>query len=290
MDRESLTLTPVYSKLIEEDFFPYWEKFRDRKYGGLLNCISNDGKKLLSDHKFSWSQGRWLWILGKLHELCERQLLRGIDRYLLEEWMEETYGFIINHSVAENRTCNYLLKRDGERVVDRNTGRFDASIYTDCFVLLGMSGYTRVMGKEANLPDTKALYESIVHRVESGNFLTEPYPVPEGYRAHGIPMIMINTIQEYIRMKQHFSLPCEKEIHYGMEKINQIWNCFYDGKYIREFYATEKVSENRLLKRHINPGHTLENLWFMAEFLGQFGGLEQYYLYSGAVLSGRPAV
>ena len=130
MDRESLTLTPVYSKLIEEDFFPYWEKFRDRKYGGLLNCISNDGKKLLSDHKFSWSQGRWLWILGKLHELCERQLLRGIDRYLLEEWMEETYGFIINHSVAENRTCNYLLKRDGERVVDRNTGRFDASIYT----------------------------------------------------------------------------------------------------------------------------------------------------------------
>ena len=276
MERAALILTPVYSKLIEEDFFPYWEKFRDRKYGGILNCISNDGKKLLSDHKFTWSQGRWLWILGKLHELCEKQLLRGIDRHLLEEWMEETYGFIIKYSLAENGTCNYLLKRDGERIKDENTGRFDTSIYADCFALLGMSGYTRVMGKEANLPDTVALYESIVQRVESGNFLTEPYPVPEGYCAHGIPMIMINTIQEYIRMKQYFSLPCEREIQYGMEKINQIWNCFYDGKYIREFAGKGKVRENSMLEHHINPGHTLEDLWFMTEFMGQFGGLEKY--------------
>ena len=276
MNKQVLDLTEQYRKLIEEDFFPYWTQHRDELYGGILNCISNDGKKRTSDQKFTWSQGRWLWILGKLYELSKRGLLQNIDCVLLESWMDETYDFLIKHAFMDSGKCCFLLERNGEKVKEESTGCYDASIYADCFVLLGISQYILVMGKQEYSQVANALYEGIVQRIESGEYHTEPYPVPKDYQIHGIPMILINTIYEYARMKKSFNQLCDKEIQYGLEKIAHIWDNLFDGKYIREYVGKKGIDNKYLLDRHINPGHTLEDLWFMAEFLKEYGDLDKY--------------
>ena len=58
-----------YVSQIQDNFLPYWLKFVDREQGGILNCIHNNGDQRLSDNKFTWSQGRWLWVLARVYRL-----------------------------------------------------------------------------------------------------------------------------------------------------------------------------------------------------------------------------
>lgn len=62
-----------YIDQIRNNFLPYWSKFVDPENGGILNCINNYGDKKISDNKFTWSQGRWLWILCRLSESAKKK-------------------------------------------------------------------------------------------------------------------------------------------------------------------------------------------------------------------------
>lgn len=266
-----------YEDLLQYDFIPYWSKYVDEEYGGILNCISNSGGQLLGEDKFTWSQGRWLWILGKLHELKKKGIFAGISNERLENWMKGTWDFLNQYSIYGDSVCCYVLTRDGKKKEDACTGRWDASIYADCFALIGMSQYVRTMGYRDGFKKAEALKKSIVKRIETGDFLTEPYPIPEGYQIHGIPMILVNTIHEFIRMKQGLGMDASEEIAYARGKLELILDHLYDGKgHIREHKSTEERAGTYLLDRHLNPGHTLEDAWFWIEFLEEFGGLADY--------------
>lgn len=273
---EPKALHEFYVHQVQDLFFPYWARFADDEHGGILNCINNYGDQKLSDHKFTWSQGRWLWILGRIHDLNKTGVFPGIDNRVLEQWMAKTYRFLTEHSIYGDSVCCYLLTRTGEKLPDQRSGRYDASIYADCFALIGMAQYTKTMGLSENLPAVQALYRSIIRRIESGTFLTEPYPVPEGYQTHGIPMILVNTVYEYVLMLQRLGLPAGEEIACARGKVRGILDGLYeDTGLIREHKSTPENRKIRLLDRHINPGHTLEDAWFWIEFLRDFGGLEK---------------
>ena len=64
-----------FSKLLElyrEELFgnvlPFWlRKGIDEECGGYFTCFSNDGSRLMHQHKFTWSQGRFVWMLARLY-------------------------------------------------------------------------------------------------------------------------------------------------------------------------------------------------------------------------------
>lgn len=271
------SMKKFYADQIQYRFLPYWSRYVDTEYGGILNCLSNTGDRLLAEDKFTWSQGRWLWVLGRIHELNRQGVFPGVSREELEGWMKGTWDFIRNHSIYGDSICCYVLTRDGKMKQDGRTGRYDASIYADCFALIGMAQYVKTMEYREGYGAVQSLYHSIVERIGKDDFLTEPYPIPEGCRIHGIPMILVNTVHEYILMKQRLGLPVEEETAYAREKLEFILEELYDGDgHIREHKNTAEGQKKNLLERHINPGHTLEDAWFMTEFLEQFGGLDQY--------------
>lgn len=266
-----------YEDLIQYQFLPYWSGFVDTKYGGILNCINNYGDQLLAEDKFTWSQGRWLWVLGRIHDLKKQGIFPAVSQEELLVWMKGTWEFIKNCSIYDESVCCYVLTREGHKKEDERTGRYDASIYADCFALIGMAQYVKTMEYREGLNAVETLYHSIVKRIELNSFLTEPYPIPAGYEIHGIPMILINTVHEYILMKQRLGLAAEEETAYARGKLEFILDKLYDGEgHIREHKSTPERQTTFLLDRHINPGHTLEDSWFMIEFLEQFGGLDAY--------------
>lgn len=271
-DKQSL-LT-FYVSQIQDDFMPYWNRFADREYGGILNCINNFGDEKLSDLKFSWSQGRYLWILGSLHTLARKGVLPRLERSDLEDQMHRTFAFVREHSLYdEGRICCYLLDREGNHLKDPNSGRYDASIFADCFVLMGICRYIRALGLTQHLPAAETLFKSIVRRIGAGEFHTEPYPVPEGYRIHSIPMILLNTTHEYIHMLQALGMDYSGERALAKEQARAILEDFYKDGFIREHMSDAQRYETHLLDRHVNPGHTLEDMWFCAEFLDEYDDL-----------------
>ncbi len=49
---------------------PFWrERAMDETYGGYFTCFENSGERLLSTDKFTWSQGRMVWVLAALATL-----------------------------------------------------------------------------------------------------------------------------------------------------------------------------------------------------------------------------
>lgn len=268
-------ISEFYVSQIQDNFIPYWSKFEDKEYGGILNCINNSGDKKLSDNKFTWSQGRYLWILGRIYELNKRGIFSKINSNEIKQQMDKTYQFIKENSIYDGKCC-YLLDRVGNKIIDEKTGRYDASIFADCFALIGMAQYVKTLCKSELVDQVRKLYESIVSRIEDGNFLTEPYPIPDGYEVHSIPMILVNTTYEYIKMLKELGYNYDKEISYGLNQIDMILVNFYQDGLIREHVSTEENYETHLLDRHVNPGHTLEDMWFIIEFLKDFGDLEYY--------------
>jgi len=269
-------LHEFYRQQLEEDFLPYWFAHIDRTHGGILNCINNYGDQLLAGDKFTWSQGRWLWVLSHVLRLQRMGLLRAAPEEDLLSWIEGTRNFLIRHSIDRQDICCFVLTREGEKKTDAVTGRYDASIYADCFALIGMSACLQVTGDRSRFPAVEALYRSIRRRVEQGDYLTQPYPVPEGFCTHGIPMILLNSVHEYIRMKRSLGLAAEDEVAYARSKLDFILDRLHDGHgHIYEYKRLEDTEPRTVLERHLKPGHTLEDAWFWVEFLEEFGGLEQ---------------
>lgn len=269
-------LKAFYVSQIQDNFLPYWLKFVDHEQGGILNCINNRGDELLSDRKYTWSQGRWLWVLSRIYMLAKKGHLPKVDAGALESVMEHTFRFIADKSVyGDEDLCCFLLTRDGQMLKDERTGRYDASVYADCFALIGASQYAKAVGNQEAVALSHRLYKSITDRIERDDFLTEPYPIPEGYKIHGIPMILVNTVQEYMDMCTHFGLDIEEPKAYAASKVHFILDEAFDGdSLIREHISAN--GREYLLDRHINPGHTLEDTWFLLEHLETYGGLEEY--------------
>lgn len=273
MDQE--TLRAFYADLIQDDFVPYWSRFADREKGGVLNCIDNQGVTLLTEWKFTWSQGRYLWLLGRLYELAGKGVLPKLDRDDLREQMIGTYDFITRYAIYGDSLCCYLLDRDGNRLPDKKTGRLDASIFADCFALIGMAQHVAALELSDQEATVDALYRSIVQRIESGEYATEPYPIPAGYRIHSIPMILLNTTYEYMRMRKRLGLDTGAQEEIARRQVEAILDGLWRDGLIREHVSNEENYKTRLLDRHLNPGHSLEDIWFIGEFLEEYGGLSE---------------
>lgn len=258
-----------YLSQIKEKFLPYWEKYIDNTYGGILNCISNDGEKLLSTDKFTWSQGRWLYIVSKLYEnkiVC------------LRESMDKTYNWIDKYAIDENNCCCFVLTRTGEKIIDTKTNRYDTSLYADCFALIGMSKYVQVTEDISKVQRLKQLADSIIKRYQTNNYLTEPYEVTELYHVHGVPMILENTMHVFCEMLESFNLDISFYFNFEGSMVHKILDEHYDceNNIIREYISTEERRDLYLQDRHINPGHTLEDAWFWIEYLQKSGETAQY--------------
>jgi len=269
-------------KVIDRDFyvnqvdslFSYWREYRDTQWGGILNCITNDGTSLVSTDKYAWSQGRWLYTLSKLYELKDK--FPGVDSVFVREWMEETKNFIEGNCLYDDyRTC-FLLRQDGTHVLDEATGRYDTSIYADTFVLIGLSEYAVATG--VYNPLTEKIADSIISRIENGDFLSSPYEIPAGYSVHGIPMIMLNTMQVFCDMEKAFGKDCAKYEAYADKCFETIFIKHRDAErgFIREYVSTDENRSVLLADRHVNPGHNLEDIWFIIEYLESRGTLDKW--------------
>lgn len=241
---------------------PFWENYApDCEYGGFYTCFSGNGDALLSTDKYIWSQGRMLWVLSKL---CEREELPAPRMAALRENAEKTARFLMEHALLPSGNCVFLTKRDG--TPKAINGIYDTSLYADCFLIIGLAEYAAASENREALAFAKAVYNTATARYRSGDYRTEPYPVPRGYRTHGLPMIFINTSRVLAQAMEALGDPAFREISqtaYGF--ACDVLDHFVDENGILHEMIREDGSFDfdTLLGRYVNPGHTIEDCWFM---------------------------
>lgn len=264
MDKKSLYY--FYKQHIEEVLLPFWLRALDHKYGGVYTCFNNKGDRLISKDKYTWSQGRFLWLWSKVFEMVSENKLSGEagDYY---GHLHKTVSFIEENVFMENGNCAFLLAESGKKKESISGKGFDTSFYADCFIVIGMSKYAGVVKDIQRFENALKLYNRIRERLEAGDIRSEPYSIPKGYRAHSVPMIMLNVTQELTEAAQILNHQKRKKLHhYSLVYMDDIMNNFYQSDHrVYEMIPITQPQDNRLFNRHLNPGHTIECMWFVMD-------------------------
>ena len=258
-----------FKKELTDNLLWFWmPRCLDKEYGGYLNCFSNDGSKLVSTDKYTWSQGRFLWMFSKLY-MMESDMFSKEQRDEFITYAKNGRDFLYKNVLIgpQDYRCVFLMSADGSpKHMDGHEG-YDLSISADCFVVMGFAAYARATGDRESYEFAKKLGESVWTRYQSGNFRSLPYPVSPKYSSHAKPMILTNVCCELYRAAEMFDREYAKDV---LDKIRvchtEDFEVFVDDNYLlHEFKYANGDFTNDIFGQNINPGHNLEDMWFQLE-------------------------
>ena len=268
-------LRKFYETQLFDDILSFWMKHGiDSERGGYFNGFNNTGDRLLHRHKLTWSQGRFLWMLSRLYRQFKgKRPDAETDAYL--EHASHGARFLMDHALLTNGFCAFALtERGGPIVLDPDgTAReackgesYDTSVYSDLFVVYGLSEYARVSGDTAAYTFAFDLFDRARERFFRPTYPSAPYPVPEGYEPHGRMMILLDTAHELAQTARHFG----DERAGGLLSRAEEWMGIILDRYrlpdrnlIVEFYSDDPARRETILGTYVNPGHMLESMWFV---------------------------
>lgn len=251
---KAVEIKKQYLRDLQDNFLPFWERAMDTEYGGVFTCFDNQGETKISKRKYIWSQGRFLWIISKLLKLNQLKEIHLHD--IWEEHLEKTYQFLRNYGILENKHCVFVTEQNGATV----PGQLDVSIFADCFYILGCNAYAEYKNDRNAFEHVWSVYQKVKQRIDNNSFQSEPYPIPDGYKSHSLPMILLNVAEEMcstanvLHLQQQTEL--KRDINYFLVQIKAL---------IEENRIIELTNgkPGMLLSEHLNPGHTIESCWFM---------------------------
>ncbi len=251
---------------LKDNLLYFWmPRCLDTEHGGYFNCFTNDGSRLVSKDKYVWSQGRFLWTFSKL-AVMEGDLFTKSEREEFLRYAKSGRDFLLKHVLIgkDDWRCVFLTEADGTPKYVDGYKELDMSISADCFVVAGFAMYSVAANDRESYEFAKKLGNSVWERYNSGNYRSLPYPLSPRFDSHARPMILTNVNCELYRAAKIFEPDYANEILKNIEYCHTLdFERFCDeNSLIHEFtYADGSFAQN-LFGQHINPGHTIEDMWF----------------------------
>jgi len=241
-------LLAIYRSELLDRVVPFWlEHAVDWHNGGLLTCISDEGK-VLSEDKYMWSQLRALWTFSKLYNSIAPR----------PEWLdvaENIYNFVRRCGRDEKGQWVFAVDKHGEPLQGAT------SIYTDGFAIYGLTEFARATGSREAIVLALETYENTQRRLMCpGSYETAPYSLPAGIKAHGVSMIFSIVFNEF----GHY-LGNREIIEASLHHARQVMDIYRqpERKLLYEFVTLDNELIDSPQGRSIVPGHAIESMWFM---------------------------
>ena len=236
---------------------PWWVSHGFDDAPGVLTGFDNNGELTTSD-RFTWSQGRWAWLCGELADDAEADRLPVSSA----EWRarcRSTVDFLVRFAVRDDGRTVFRTTKSGIPVPDAD-GALTTSVFADLFVVLGIAGGLRVTADAP--PEWLDIAERILVTAERSiadrTALSEPYPVPAGFRDLAGPMNLLHASAELLR-----SAPSAVAAGVRDRALVTLNSDFLGADSWVEFRAGASMPKGTLLARHRTPGHLLELLWML---------------------------
>ena len=245
---------------LTEHVLPFWfPKLIDQRYGGLNNCVQDDGE-VLSTEKYLWSQGRALWVLSKL--------FNDIDQD--SKWLEMAtpiFKLLTDYGRNTDREWHFSLNADG------TPAREPQSIYVDGFCIYGLTEYAKATGHEKSLDIALESYTHASPKLDDHRLVrTMPHPIPTGYQSHGPLMLFAHVFHELGILSGKEDIKQR-----ALELADKILTQHLDPEsgQLHEFVASGGQKDSSDIGQTAIPGHVVESMWFLEEIYRYHGQSEK---------------
>lgn len=251
--KNKLVLKRILTEIEEElltDNVPFWEeRICDRNYGGFLQGYNRRGE-LMDTDKYGWFVGRTMSTFGSLYHQAEQKPLWLDIVKSGREYMKGSF-------CAGKGRYNYQLSRQGS--VKKGT----TSIFTDVFAVEGLYEYLQCMEgeqKAEGLKYTENLSDILFDNIQNPQVLLQE-GIREGFQKHAIcfmqTLVALKSRAAFGNRYRDILTQCVEKTLYE----------FASDTYQAPFENIGTDGKPKLEKegRIIDPGHTMEALWFSME-------------------------
>ena len=260
-------LKDFYNEHLLKNIVPFWinSDLIDEENGGFITSIDREGKSY-NDDKSVWFQGRSLWTFSKL---CN---VYGVN----EKWAtaaDKGATFIKNHCIDYSDGRMYFtVTKEGLPLRKRRY------FFSESFLVVGFAEYYLLRGKQEDLELARKYFDlmySIYKDPSSDPFKITPKENAEVRSLHSnaYPMVLVSSAQTLRRIDKGRKEYYDKIIK---DVIADMINLHYkeDLHCVLENVKPDGSILDNPTGRTINPGHTIENSWFLMNYAETTGDKE----------------
>ncbi len=243
-------LAKTYDETLLNNVIPFWENHSvDWEQGGYFSCLDQQGNVYDTD-KFIWLQNRQVWTFSWLYNQLEAKT----------QWLAiAKNGADFLAKFGRDRTGNwyFALNRQGKPLVE------PYNIFSDCFAAMAFSQYAKATQEESAQEIALQAYNNVLRRQDNpkGKY-SKTYPGTRTLKSLAVPMILANLSLEMDWLLQSDRLAAILES--TLTEIMQDFLLAPQGLLL-ENVAPDGSMVDCFEGRLINPGHSIEAMWFVMD-------------------------
>ncbi|MHC1779380.1 MAG: AGE family epimerase/isomerase [Bacteroidales bacterium] len=243
-------LAGQYRDELLNNILPFWlEKSQDMEFGGYFTCLDREGKVYDTD-KFIWLQGRQVWLFSMMYNRVEKR----------KEWLDcaiQGAEFLKRYGHDGNLNWYFSLTREGKPLVQ------PYNIFSYTFATMAFAQLSIATGNEEYATIAKKTFDNIISKQDNPKGVwNKSYPGTRELKGFSLPMILCNLALEIEHLVDKSLI--DKTIE---TCLDEVLNHFYreDLGLILENVTSDGQFSDSFEGRVINPGHSLEAMWFIMD-------------------------
>lgn len=253
-----------YRRELLDSVIPFWEKHCvDREYGGYFTSLDRDGS-VYDTTKYMWMQWRIVYMFAEIY-------LAGYQKEEYVKIAEAGFDFLRKHGRDANGMYYFALNRQGVPAMA------PYSLFSDCFAAMGGAKLYKITGKQEHADTAIEAMNNYLTRAKSGHAALQwdkSLPGKTAYYSLGQYMMMANL---GLIMKECLN---SSEFDSAMDTaVDMVLNRFYAKEFGLVFENMPVDGDGPDLEssigRQMNPGHVLEAMWFLLNYLQDVPGSEE---------------
>ena len=245
----------MYRNELVNNVLPFWlQHSKDEKNGGFYTCLDREGKVFDTD-KFMWLQGREVWCFSYMYHHVAPE----------KEWLEMAlHGAAFMEKYGRDAAGNWYfsLTAEGKPLVQ------PYNIFSDCFAAMAFASLDKAVPDDRYKELAVTTFNNILHRQHDWKGVyNKAYPGTRALKGFSLPMILCNLSLEL----EHL-LGTQKVNELAPAVIHEVMEVFYQPQHglILENVHPDGSFSDSFEGRLINPGHTIEAMWFIMDLGNRF--------------------
>ncbi len=243
-----------YESELLNSVVPFWEQHSiDSEYGGFLTCLERDGT-VYDTNKYMWMQWREVYLFAVLYNSVFSQ-----KRYL--DYAVDGFNFLTHSGKKPDGNYHFSLDQAGNPVSTEVPD--GAEIFSESFAAIACAELYRATGKNCYRDEALRcwkIYWSNVSKSEQ----KPAFPDGTPYKRFGHYMIALNVLQIMKTALQTDEF--NKELEFAARMVFEFCNPEF-GIIQEKIKADGSFDLSSPEGRLVNPGHALESMWFMMEYI-----------------------